>query len=272
MFRKFKKISLLFFLLFLWGQQAEAAFELQPAGVWQRALGNAGLASGPLDFMAYNNPARLGSGAKPLLSLLYRNYYGLADLNRLALSLSVPLRDMGLGLDIMRLGNKSYSATTVSAGVAIRLESGFMLGLSVNTYILEIRNYGYDAAFGLQLAMQYRIGDHLNMAVVTGNLNEPVLGAGHEAIPVFGRVGLAWQATDRVSLYTDALYERQWDTFFGLSFRINDHFRLMTGTQYLTNGLSAGFLLNMDKIRLGYALELHPELSYSHTMDIQYAF
>ncbi len=272
MFRKFKKKSLLFFLVILWGQQLQAAFEPRPMGAWQRALGNAGLASAGLDFAAYNNPARLAADRPSSLALLYQNFFGLTDLNQLGLSVSMPLFGMGTGLDVVRLGNKTYSETTFSLAASLPLTRGFRVGVGFNTYVLEIKNYGRDTAFGLQLALQYRFSEQLRMAVVAGNLNEPRLGQGREAIPVFGRVGLAWQPAERVSLYLDALYERQWDAFFGLSFRLNDHFSLMTGTQNLTNSLSAGFMLSLERVHVGYALELHPELSYSHTVDIRYVF
>ena len=272
MFRKFKKISLFFIVLSLWGQDVQAAFEPRPLGAWQRALGNAGLASVYSGFAAYNNPALLAGGGGPAVSLLYQNFFGLADLNQIALSVAAPLYGLDMGLDVLRLGNATYSETTFSAAAAMRLTPSLVLGVGVNSYLLEIKNYGRDVAFGLQLALRYQLSEGLEMAVVAANVNEPVIGRAREALPVFGRAGLLWRPVEQVTLFADALYEQEWDAFFGLGYRLNDHLSLMTGTQSLNNSFSAGFLLSLDNIRLGYALEVHPELNYSHTVDIRYEF
>ncbi len=251
-----------------------AAFEPKGFGATHLALSGAGRAQEAAPFSVFLNPAALPADKALQLNLYYRNFYGLKELNQLALEAQTRVHGLPVAVGISRYGNALYAESELRVGTAYELFNGLSAGLSVNGYFVSLSGYGNSAAAGLCAALRYRIISNLDMAFVINNLNEPVLGEAKEPLPMLTALSVALRPEAHTELFIDLVQEEQTapDWRIGLTFRPVRWLQLLTGFKSNVHAVSAGLSIFKGALRMDYGLEYHLDLGVSNAMSVGYAF
>ncbi len=262
------------FLFILMASGLQAAFEPKGFGASYLALGGAGRARAAAPFSVFLNPAALQADTLLQLNLYYRNFYGLKELNQLAFEAQTRIQDIPLSVGLSRYGNALYAESELRLAAAYTLFQGLSAGLSVNGYFVSLSGYGNSATAGLSAALRYRIFSNLDIAFVINNLNEPVLGAAKEPVPMQTALSVALRPEAHTELFIDLVQEEgvSADWRLGLAFRPVQWLQLLAGFKNSVHAVSAGMSIFKGTLRMDYGLEYHLELGVSNAMSVGYAF
>ena len=261
-------------ILFLLYSLSLASFENKEQGCESLSSGSGGTASLNSAFAVFNNPSKIGLNEKADINLFYKNYYGLGEINQISLANHFHIGTLPLGLGISTFGNKLYRETEIRAGAAIEIVRQVRLGITLNLYQLEIKNYGSAISWGFDLALMKHVSENISMAFVISNLNEPKIGSASERIPAHFCFGMAYQPLNTIGMSLDIVKDDQFnfDYRFGFQYNANRWFSIMCGFRDLVNTVSAGLKISNNEYNLNYACQYHPELGLSNSMSIGYAF
>jgi hypothetical protein len=251
-----------------------AAFEPKGFGAAHLALGGAGRARVAAPFSVFLNPAALPADKILQLNLYYRNFYGIRELNQLALEVQSRIAGMPLAVGLSRYGNALYAESELRVGTAYELFNGLSAGLSINGYFVRLSGYGNSSAAGISAALCYRVISNLDMAFVINNLNEPVLGEAKEPVPMQTTLSVALRPETHTELFIDLVQEEHVspDWRIGLAFRPVRWLQLLAGFKNNVHAVSAGLSIFKSALRIDYGLEYHLELGVSNAMSVGYAF
>lgn len=267
---------ILFILIICFGFYSEsiASFEHKDQGSDNVASGSCGIASSNAAFAVFNNPAKIGLSDNPEINLFYSNYYGLKDINQMSLASHFNIFDLPLGLGISTFGNKLYRETEIRAGVTIKVIQQIRLGMSVNIYYLDIKNYSSTMCWGFDLAVMKAISNEITMAFVVSNLNEPKITSANERIPAHFGFGMDYHPVSLINLNLDIIKDDQFDFEyrFGVQYHMTQWFSILCGFRDLVNSVSAGIKISNDNYNLNYAFQYHPQLGGSNSMSVGYVF
>ena len=260
--------------LFLFSMNSYASFENKGSGASFMATSFAGIASPYIDFASILNPAALQFKNSPELSFFYRNFYGLNELNQVALHGNFSLADFPLGCAVSRFGNNLYSESQINLATSYALDESVAIGIAASFYFLDIKNYSSASSLGLSLALIYEINPDLFVTAVVNNFNEPEIGEVKEALPVSGTLAFSFQATEMVELLVDVYKEDRYDFEyrFAAALQVIKDLKIMAGFRERINSFSAGLEYNLAGTAFIYSADFHPTLNFSHAIGIRYAF
>ena len=263
------KITFFFFMIVLI-LPAKASFIKHGNGASNVGLSLSGSASKFPDFCVLTNPSQITGN--PAFEFFFRNYYGINELNQFAINSEFSILNQTMGIGIMRFGNNLYSETEMDLGISYPLYSNFLLGLSISTYFLQIKNYGDTFSFGINASICYELYKKLRIAAIINNLNEPILGASGEKIPLTGILGLSYSPIQAVEVLLDTFKEEFFKFVYRCGIRINvlSNINLLTGFQNSINSFSAGLELNQNSYAIKYSVDIHPVLNASHAIGFKY--
>lgn len=249
-----------------------ASFEKKGRGASNIGLSMSGIASQSPDFAVFINPSQING--KPAVDLFYRNYFGLKELNQIAINTEFSLFNQPIGFGITRYGNKLYSETEFTFGSSYLLDNSIILGFSVSGYNLEIQSYGSALSFGFNFSILYILNDQLRIAGAISNINEPDLGDSGEKIPITGILGISYSPIQQVEILMDSFKEDYFDFAYRFGARINviSNINILTGFQDDINSFSAGLELIQNSYAIKYSVDIHPVLSASHAIGFKYVF
>lgn len=261
-------------ITFLLQASAVASFERKDLGSIYIAGGSAGLASLQNDFAVFLNPAQIPYSNPAKVELFYKKFFGLEDLNLIALNSTFRLANVPVGLGVSRYGNKLYNETEIRVGSSYQIMDSLSFGVTVNGYMLSIARFGNAAAVGFDLAGYYRINSSLSTAFNIGNLNEPKIGHDKERIPLRLSLGLTYRPLGNIEINADAVKDDRFtfDYRIGMGYQMNSWLTLLGGFKQQTNQFAGGFLLVKSKFYMAYSLEYHPNLNASHGVTVGYEF
>lgn len=259
-----------FFIMIVLISTTKASFEKHGSGASNIGLSLSGTASKFPNFSVMTNPSQITGN--PAFEFFFYNQYGIKELNQIAINSEFSILNQPMGVGIMRFGNNLYSETELSLGMSFPLYSNFILGLSINTYFLQIKNYGDTYSFGISASICYEVNKMLRIAAIINNLNEPVLGASGEKIPLSAILGLSYSPIQEVEILLDTFKEEFFDFVYRWGIRINvlSNINLLTGFQNSINSFSAGLELNQNSYAIKYSVDIHPELNASHAIGFKY--
>lgn len=254
--------------------ECSASFEQKDQGCDYLGCGSSGIALGNASFAVFINPADIATSQKDNLSLFYRNFYGIKEINQISLANHFLLFKLPLGLGISAFGNKLYRETELRAAVAFKLINKIKMGVSLNLYHLNIKNYGTDLSWGFDIAFMKDITKNITTAFVVSNLNEPGIGTAKENIPARYAFGFAYRPLKIAALCFDIIKDDDFDFDyrFGIRYDLGDRFSFSCGFRDLVNSYSAGLKISNDNYNLNYAFQYHPDLGGSNSLSLGYAF
>ncbi len=237
------------------------------------ALGSSGVASERARFFS-NNPALVALVEQNELSLQYRNFYNIAQLNEFGLSFLGQVKHWPFGLFVRQFGDQNYREQQLAVVLGRTFFKTLALGVAIQSYFLQIKNYGNYQAFGLTLGMQLRLFKWLNLASVVGNINQPKLGPYRGDIPVWFVNGLYLKLLPALHVTFDLFKDERFDFDYrtGVRVKLSRPFTLLFGFRQQVHSFSAGFIFKRKVVSVCYALEYHLNLGVSNAISVGYYF
>lgn len=251
-----------------------AAFENKEIGSAYLGRGGSGVAALNSAFLLYENPAALYFGPVRQVDVFFKNYYGISSLNQIAAAVSFTLLGVPVGLGFWQYGDKLYHESALRLSAAWGVGKNFSLALQGDVLNLWIKNYGSATTAAVGLAVLYRLSDQINVALRTENLNRPAIGQAGEALPLQMVSGLSYQALPPLAVFADVVKEsgQPFDYRFGVEYQSSRWLAVRGGFRVLTNSYAAGLSFYTGRVRMDYGFEYHPQLNFSHSLSVGYAF
>jgi hypothetical protein len=269
-----RQILFLAILLFSFGASLQAAFENQVWGVSFAARGSGGFGSMDRSFALFRNPAVAALHAGNNIELYYENFYGIRELNLVAIDAGMHIASYPVGIAVKRFGNALYSETEAHLVFAARIMDSLSIGIAINGCFLQIERYGQSSAVGFDLAGYYRFASRFAIGFLIHNLNEPEIGQAKERIPGVFCLGITYCPAPSLEINIDVVKENRFafDYRIGLRYHANAWLQISGGMKDLTNQYSAGLQIITGPFNIGYALEYHSLLGASNIIGAGYGF
>ena len=262
------------FTVFIFKTIVVAAFERKAGGGLSLGAGYSGLASTDSSFCLLSNPAKCALPHGARVDFLFRNYYQIEGFHQISAAGIFKFYGLPMGMSISRFGNKLYSETDVRIAFARKIVGSFYLGASINCYWLAVKNYGQASCWGVTVAGLYQLLPQVNAAFLLENLNEPVIGAGKEKLPLNMTMGLTYAPFKSLEINLDLAKDSQFDFEWraGLLYKMNRWLGIVCGFREQANTFSAGCFIAYKRSVFSYALEYHQTIGNTHSVSYGYAF
>ena len=232
-----------------------AAFEKNEVGAQPLALGNACAALAASPFALYYNPANIQYIASFQFAFSYQNYYGIPEINQINLIANHHLKEWPLSLGVNRFGNNLYQEMQLILGSSTRLMEHASIGLSVQYYLLQIKNYGQSSTWGVNLGFQYTLVKNFDMGIHITNINQPVLGESREKLPQCFSIGFCYRPICTLNLLMEFFRDVSFgqDYRAGIEYNLSKYFVLRTGIIDQYNTVNLGFGIILKNLMIGYS-------------------
>lgn len=269
-------------------------------GARAAALGNASVALDGEAWAVANNPAGLGSLARPAAGFYAQNRYFSAALNVGAAAVALPLgapqspetateepgaapvaaapvappawaRRGVVALEAQRFGGALYNETRVGAGYGYRLGQ-ISVGARVEMLQISIEGLGSRRVALASLGGQIEVlPGKLTLGVYGYNLGQARLASYQdERVPTVLRAGLAYRPTAQVllALETEKDVERPANFKAGAEYRPVGALAARVGVASLSEEISAGLGVRLRDFGLDYAAAFQAVLGFSQHLSV----
>jgi len=226
--------------------------------VWSNFTNQAGLAE--------INQFTIGAGTE--------NYFGIKELSTHTAVFALPVNGGVFGLNIAYTGFELYNETKIGLAFGKRLSKSFNVGIQIDylgMYADESTNNSNKFTFEIgaqkRLMQKLTLGAHIFNPIGV-KLNED------ENIPSIFKLGLRYDANDKVAIFTEGELESEQNAKLklGLEYKIIKQLQLRTGfsTNPAKNSFGIGYTLN--KMQLDIAVNRHQLLGYSPQFSVSSTF
>lgn len=269
-YRRFVKEIVVIWAILFFSLPVFAAFELLDKGVVSGGMGGAGCARPVFGEYINSNPANQAFITTPSFVLAYRRLYDLKELQNSALALVYPLKRAVFSLKIFDFGDKLYHENAAAFSAAIIIMEGLALGVQSEIYHISIKDNGSAFSAGIDVGFNWKLADNLSWGASASNLNEPVIGACREKLPVIVQTGVSYRPVNGVELCAD-IYK---DDFFPPEIRAGVEYSglrnpvVRVGFADQPASFAAGLEFDTGYFRMAYALNTHNYLGLTHTIGL----
>lgn len=231
------------------------------------AMGGAGCALGGAGFVLLN-PAALtadGSGGSVYWT---PQRFGLTELGSVNAGWQHTLSSWAAGAQLQRFGYAMYSEHRLDVSASVMVDSSIALGVRTSLHHVSIARYGNAMGTGVDIGIRIALGGGITLGATADNaLQLPFTAA--ERLPQALRLGVGWQsgglilALDAESRMRSALCLR-----FGGEYALHDAVRFRIGMAHDPQIVTVGCGLRLAGIDVEYAVQVHPDLGWTHTAGI----
>ena len=237
------------------------------------ALGGCGLTQNSV-WSNFTNQAALAEINKFIIGVGTENSFGIKELSTHTAVFALPVNGGVFGLNIAYTGFELYNESKIGLAFAKKLSDDFNVGVQIDylgMYAEESTNN--NNKFTVEIGAQKKLMRKLTLGAHIFNpigikLNED------ENIPSIFKLGLRYDANEKVSIFTEGELEseRNAKLKLGLEYKIIKQLQLRTGfsTNPAKNSFGIGYTLN--KIQLDIAVNRHQLLGYSPQFSVSSTF
>ncbi|MBN1447259.1 MAG: hypothetical protein JXA28_04955 [Bacteroidetes bacterium] len=232
-----------------------------------RALGGAGCAL-PSAGLTLLNPALLASEPAGGLAFWTPARFGMRELGAMAAEWRQPLSWCAAGIAFQRFGFEAYNEHRMDVSLAREIVDGCALGIRGVTHSVHIQRYGNAIAVGLDAGIHAALGETWHAGAVVRHLAATSFAEG-ESLPFVLTVGAAW-ITERVRLLCDIEKEARYPVTVraGIEFLPMDLLALRVGAVNAPASFAAGMGVLLTSVEAQYAVSIHPDLGWTHSLGI----
>ena len=194
--------------------------------------------------------------------------FGLQELSTMYFAYSQPTAFGIFSLGIMNFGFKLYRENLFLVGYSIPIDDVFYFGVSVQSKIVQIKNYGSGSVLDISLGSFYRLGSSFKFGF---SIKNPLRTAEKALdIPLLYEAGLSYKIPKTGSLNFSIIKETDFpfSPSFGIEFIPADFISLQFGARNNPTIFCAGISAEYEFIKIGFAVESHQVLGLTHQGDI----
>lgn len=261
------------FVLLLICLPAWASFEDLGIGARQQGMGEAFVALANTSDAVFWNPAGLAGPPDFEVSTYYARPFGLKELAHNTLSLRMPVGKINAGLGIQSFGYAVYRENSYTAGIAGNFQGKLGYGINLKYLSLSIKNYGSDAAFGVDVGLLLNYSPQVAFGFVAKNVNRPTLGSQQEYLPQIFVSGFCFKPRPDLNITLDIYKDIRFplDPRAGIEYRLFSKIYLRAGTAWEPARYSLGLGLAFFHFQIDYAFHSHPTLNLTHLLSVTFS-
>lgn len=222
------------------------------------------------------NPAGLFAVQSITLTLAYMKRIIDVELSQETVGLIIPRKNNSLGFVFHRYGISAYNEITAGTMFARKFGERLAIALRVNYHQIKIQNYGITRGFSIDLGSIYKVNDQFSLGIYLNNptlqkyANDFVKTSIDQSI----YFGAAYQVSDKVIIATtiNKTTAVPCNVALGLEYQFVKSINLRTGITTVPFRQFAGFGISYKKLKIDFAVESDPSLSYTPQIGIVYAF
>ncbi len=247
----------LFMTGFLFGQNGYNT----TTGARGLGMAEAGLGFRDVD-AAFNNQAGLAylTGVSAIAAAERR--FGLAELSTYAAAAALPTKAGVFGLHVQYFGFSDFNQQKAGLMYARKLSSKVSIGAQISYLGTRINQYGNAGLLTGEVGLQAEVAKNI---IASAHLLSPFqqeITEG-ETLPTVLRLGLTWQASDKVSLTAQADKDVDFPAVFraGIDYRVSKLLALRTGVATNPTKVSFGFGIELENgLRIDAGTAWHQQL------------
>jgi len=237
------------------------------------ALGGCGLTQNSV-WSNFTNQAGLSEINQFTIGVGTENSFGIKELSTHTAVFAIPVNGGVFGLNVAYTGFELYNESKIGLAFAKKLSDNFNVGIQVDylgAYIEEgnntHNNFTFEIGAQKRLMRELTLGAHIFNPIGV-KLNED------ENIPSIFKLGLRYDANDKVAVFTEGELESEQNAKLklGLEYKIIKQLQLRAGfsTNPAKNTFGLGYTLN--NIQLDVAVKRHQLLGYSPQFSVSSTF
>lgn len=237
------------------------------------ALGGCGLTQNNV-WNNFTNQAGLAEINQFIIGAGTENSFGIKELSTHTAVFALPVNGGVFGLNIDYTGFELYNESKIGLAFAKKLSDNFNVGIQVDYLGIYVdegnnnhNNFTFEIGAQKRLMQTLTLGAHIFNPIVV-KLNED------ENIPSIFKLGLRYDANEKVSIFTEGELESEQNAKLklGLEYKIIKQLQLRTGfsTNPAKNSFGIGYALN--KMQLDIAVNRHQLLGYSPQFSVSSTF
>jgi len=265
-----KKTGLLLILL-VFSNLATAQSVSALMGARSAALGYASATLSD-EWALFNNIGGISRIDHPNVAFAYDARPVMPGADRIAATLSTPIKMGVAGFGLFRFGDDLYSEQIISAGYGNHL--GLVsLGLKINYIQYRAEGFGTRNALSLNFGGIAQITPQIAVGAYIVNLNQPRLSASNlERLPTHLIAGLSFKPVEKFLLVTEIEKDLDYDPTFkaGMEYLAHKKITLRTGFNLHPNAGFFGLGYTLKNIKIDYSLQHSTTLSFACQASVIY--
>lgn len=240
-------------------------------GAKQISLSNSDVALSNDVFAVFNNISGLAQLNWREVGIFYSPApFGLSELANGYLAYLEPTSLGVFSFGAMTYGFELYRESRFLIGYSNKIFNKFFYGISFNLHSVNIKNYGNDLAFYVNIGSLAYLTKDLRFGFFIENLNRASFSEEEEQIPTLIHSGLSYdilkELSINISLEKDIRYKPSFQ--FGVDYDIINNLSIRTGFSNNPSNYSAGIGINYSIFNLDYASSYHNDLGLTHQFGL----
>lgn len=240
-------------------------------GAKQISLSNSDVALSNDVFSVFNNISGLAQLNWREVGIFYSPApFGIPELANGYLAYIEPTSFGAFSLGAMTYGFELYRESKFLMGYSNKINNKFFYGLSFNVHSLNIKNYGSDFAFYVNVGSLLYLLEDLRFGFFINNLNRATFSEEKEQIPIVIHSGFSYDILKELSVNISFEKEIRYKPSFqfGVDYDIIDNLSLRSGFSNNPANFSAGIGINYSIFNLDYASSYHNDLGLTHQFGL----
>ncbi len=234
-------------------------------------LGNAFVAVADNPWAVAYNTAGLAQCKTFQASAFYvPQQFGLPELRTTALSASFAIKPGTVGILIERFGFDLYNTSTFECGYGFFAGPTIAVGATVGVDRVSIARYGAATGTTLDLGCMGWPTPELTLGFVLRNVTAATIGSTRERLPQNVLFGVSYTPIEGFLLVAEVEKDLQFPVVVkaGVEQNVLDLLSLRCGMSNNPDKFTAGFAVKYAGIEFGYAGYSHPDLGWTHQIDL----
>ncbi|WP_164112768.1 MULTISPECIES: DNA-binding protein [Sphingobacterium] len=241
-----------------------------------QGMGNTGLAL-PSVYNLTVNASGLSRLANAQVAVAYQPHFLTNDIQAQAFFSVVPIKKKNvIGVAINNYGLRGTSSLLTLRAIYARAFGNFIsTSLSVNYHQYQVKGYGGDQTFSLDLGFHFTISEMLAIGVLLRNVSSSSFeDTIDQHIAQEGGLGLLYRFSKELLVTADVYYNttQAMDARAGLAYDIDRLFVLRAGVTAKPMQYFAGVGITLGKLIFDISSSFHARIGYSPQIALNYGF
>jgi hypothetical protein len=205
-------------------------------------------------------------------AFLVPGQFGMPELRTTALASAVPFSFGTIAFKAERFGFDLYNETEFGAAFGFGLNQSLTGGISFNYRYLAIARYGRTHNVILHGGILASALPNVKLGFTMNNITRATIGRSHEIIPQVCTLGASWYPIDDLLLSIELEKDTRYPASFkwGIEQLLFDALALRAGVANNPSKYSAGISIKYSIVEFGYAGYSHPDLDWTHQIEISF--
>lgn len=248
-----------------------SAHENNGRGTKAIALANAFTSVADNSWAVSYNPAGLAQLVSPEVAAFFiPQQFGIPELRTISLSGAYCINPGTVGTFVEQFGFDLYRTTEIAVGYGFALDSGISIGVSIDIERLAIERYGVSHNATFDFGFLGRPVADLSLGFCMKNVTAARIGTNRERLPQYFLFGASYTPFRDFCLVSEIEKDLQFPLAVkvGVEERFLGFLSLRCGVGNNPDRFSAGISVQYATIEFGYAGYSHPDLGWTHQIEI----